>query len=132
MVMGQEQEDRILARYINHKQENGHSDISVQKAGFLIDKELVQLGASPHAVANYSSGTGCIEIMAAVSFWDKSISEAASSNNTFCLTTDAENKIHLKRKHAYFHQCQLQLYIGRDMFKFCDFVVATERHLSKE
>ena len=41
MVMGQEQEDRILARYINHKQENGHSDISVQKAGFLIDKELV-------------------------------------------------------------------------------------------
>ena len=61
MVMGQEQEDRILARYINHKRENGHSDISVEKAGF--------------------------------------------------------------------HQCQLQLYVGRDMFEFCDFVVATERHL---
>ena len=38
--MGQEQEDRILARYINHKQKNGNSDISMQKAGFLIDKEL--------------------------------------------------------------------------------------------
>ena len=40
MVMGQEQEDRILARYINHKRENGHSDISVEKAGFLIGKRL--------------------------------------------------------------------------------------------
>ena len=34
-------------------------------------------------------------------------------------------QIQLKRNHTYFHQCQLQLYVGRDIFTFCDFVVAT-------
>ena len=72
---------------------------------------------------------GCVEIKAAVSFWEKSVSEAVTSNKTFCLTTDADKAIQLKRNHAYFHQCQLQLFVGRDMFEWCDFVVATERDL---
>ena len=84
-------------------------------------------------MANYSQGGGCIEIKTAVSFWDKSISEAASSSNTFCLTADAENTIHLKRKHAYFHQCQLQLYVGRVCLSFVTLLwQRKDIYLSKE
>ena len=133
MVMGSEQEDRILVRYLQHKRENGQPDIAVQKAGFLIDKDYGWLGASPDAVVTEHSSTsrskGCVEIKAAVSFFEKSVSEAVTSNKTFCLTTDADKAIQLKRNHAYFHQCQLQLFVGRDMFEWCDFVVATERDL---
>ena len=105
----------------------------MQKAGFLIDKDYGWLGASPDAVVTEHSSTsrskGCVEIKAAVSFWENSVSEAVTSNKTFCLTTDADKAIQLKRNHAYFHQCQLHLFVGRDMFEWCDFVVATERDL---
>lgn len=29
----------------------------------------------------------------------------------------------------YFHQCQMQLYVGRDLFRWCDFIVATATDL---
>ena len=45
MVMGSEQEDRTLVRYLQHKRENGQPDIAVQKAGFIIDKDYGWLGA---------------------------------------------------------------------------------------
>ena len=81
----------------------------MQKAGFLIDKDYGWLGASPDAVVTEHSSTsrskGCVEIKAAVSFWEKSVSKAVTSNKTFCLNTDADKAIQLKRNHAYFHQC---------------------------
>ena len=65
-----------------------------------------------------NSSKGCAEIKPAVSLWDKSITEAVSSST-----------LHLKRKHIYFHQCQLQLFVGRDMFDWCDFVIATKNDM---
>ena len=47
MVMGSEQEDRILMRYLQYKRKNGQTDITVKKSGFLIDKDYGWLGASP-------------------------------------------------------------------------------------
>ena len=76
-----------------------------------------------------NSSKGCAEIKPAVSLWDKSITEAVSSSNTFCLNYDVNNTLHLKRKHIYFHQCQLQLFVGRDTFDWCDFVIATKNDM---
>jgi len=46
------------------------------------------------------------------------------------LTFDSVNqKVRLKTKHIYYHQCQLQLFVGRDIFDWCDFVVATRDDL---
>ena len=133
MLMGREQENKILSRYLHYRRENSYPELVVEKAGFLIDKEFGWLGASPDAVAILNSSRGCVEIKAAVSFWDKSISEAVGSKKaTFCLTGDEKHKIHLKKKHPYFHQCQLQLYVGRDIFEFCDFVLATQKDLFVE
>ena len=54
------------------------------------------------------------------------------SGNKFCLELDSSNVLHLKRKHVYYHQCQLQLFVSRDMSNWCDFVVATENYLFSE
>ena len=86
--MGKQQEAQVhcvLARYLHQQRENGNSDTSVQGADFLIDKEYGCLGASPVSVVTDNSSKGCAEIKAAVSLWDKSITEAVSSSNTFCL-----------------------------------------------
>ncbi len=34
-------------------------------------------------------------------------------------------QLQLKRKHQYYHQVQLQLYIGSDMHTWCDFCLFT-------
>ena len=65
-----------------------------------------------------------------MSLWDNSKSEAAGSKKaTVCLTGDETDNSHLKKKHPSFHQRHLQLYVGRDMFEFCDFVLATKKDL---
>ena len=119
---------------MHYRRENGYPELVVEKAGFLIDKAFGWLGASPDTVAILNSSRGYVEIKAAVSFWDKSISKAVGSKKaTFCLTGNEKHKIHLKKKHhPYFHQCQLQLYIARDIFEFCDFVLAIEKDLFVE
>ena len=75
MAMGKQQVAQILARYLHQQPENGNSDTSVQGADFLIDKEYGCLGASPVSVVTDNSSKGCAEIKAAVSLWDKSITE---------------------------------------------------------
>lgn len=130
MVMGKQQEVPILARYIQNKRQNGHPDITTSAAGFLVHKEHGWLGASPDAVVNDGESKGCAEFKAAVSCWEKSLTQAASSSSNFCLTFDSVNqKVRLKTKHIYYHQCQLQLFVGRDIFDWCDFVVATRDDL---
>lgn len=124
--MGKEQEPLILTRYLQHQRANGHPPMNIKSAGFLVDRELGWLGASPDAVIEDGpNGKGCAEIKTAVSKWNKSLTEAASEGS-FCLHCLNEcDQLQLKEKHIYYHQCQLQLYVGRDIFNFCDFVIAS-------
>ena len=101
IVMGKQQEAQTLARYLLQQRENGNSDTSVQGAGFLIDKVYGWLGASPHAVVTDNPSKGCAEIKAAISLWNKSIKEAVSPSNRFCLNYDVNNTLHLKEKHRF-------------------------------
>ena len=124
-LMGKDQESLILTRYLLNQKSQEHADISIGSAGFLVDKELGWLGASPDAVVDDGpDGKGCAEVKAAVSMWNVSLNEAASKSG-FCLHTNESGQLELKQKHVYYHQCQLQLYVGRDIFQWCDFVVAT-------
>jgi hypothetical protein len=50
VVMGKEQEPLILTRYLQHQRAQGHPNIALTNAGFLVDRELGWLGASPDAV----------------------------------------------------------------------------------
>lgn len=132
-LMGKQQEPIILSRYLKHQRDNGNPDISIERAGFLVDKEKSFLGASPDAVVVDSEGTsiGCVEIKAAAGNWESSIDDIITTRKgNFCLCkADNSDRIVLKSNHIYYHQCQLQLYVGRDRFRWCDFVLATKDDL---
>ena len=49
--------------------------------------------------------------------------EACKDVDFFCSMTN--QKFHLKRMHAYYHQVQLQLHVSLDYAKWCDFCVYT-------
>ena len=54
---------------------------------------------------------------------DKSPQECCHDPSFSCKWENGD--LHLKRNHQYFHQVQLQLYVGSDLFSWCDFCVYT-------
>ena len=133
MQMGKDKEQQILVRYKNYMQQLTGKNVTIESAGFLIHPEKGWLGASPDAVIVEANGLkGCVEVKTAVACWDKTIEDAIQSNRSFCLKKKENGLIALKENHNYYHQCQLQLYVGCDMFNFCDFVVATSNDIYVE
>ena len=49
--------------------------------------------------------------------------EACSDSNFYCHYKDGS--FCLKDTHEYYHQVQLQLYVGMDLYHWCDFCVFT-------
>ena len=43
-----------------------------------------------------------------------------------------DGKFRLKRNHGYYHQVQLQLYVGMDLYDWCDFCVYTLKGVAVE
>ena len=104
-------------------------EVTLQPAGFLIHPEKGTLGASPDAVVVQADGSkGCIELTTTVSCWHSTITDAATWSS-FCLKSSEAGTMGLKQNHSYYHQCQLQLYVGSDMFSVCDFVVAISKDI---
>ena len=98
----------------------------------LIKKAGGWLGASPDGrVDDGKHGTGCVEIKALAGNWDSSINDILTlRKGNFCLHKDeATSELALKTTHIYYNQCQLQLYVGRDRFNWCDFVLSTRRDI---
>ena len=94
----------------------------------MIDKEHGWLGPSPDAlISDGTLGKGCAELKALVSCWGMTIFEALNSSRNLCLELANSDKtsLKLKQKHTYYHQSQLQLFVGRDIYHWCHFVVAT-------
>ena len=89
------------------------------------------MGASADGVVHSKDGTGCVEIKAAAADWVSDIlSIVAQRKSKFCLHKDGNSaQMTLKPTHVYYHQCQLQLYVGRDKFSWSDFVLATRNNL---
>ena len=129
MQMGKEYEKQLLVRYKNHTLTLTGKEVTLEPAGFLIHPEKGWLGASPDAVVVQADGSkGCIEVKTAVSCWNSTIPDAARKSS-FCLKSNEAGTMGLKQNHIYYHQCQLQLYVGSDMFSFCDFVIATSKDI---
>ena len=47
-----------------------------------------------------------------------------AKTHKFCCELQS-GTIHLKRNHNYYHQVQLQLYVGSDLYSWCDFCIYT-------
>ena len=56
--------------------------------------------------------------------------ESLAESPQFCLSKGDDGSLHLKHNHAYYYQCQLQLYATQRLY--CDFVIWTESGLHIE
>ena len=54
--------------------------------------------------------------------------EGCNDPNFYCELVDSQ--LQLKLTHAYYHQVQLQLYVGTDLYHWCDFCIYTCKGLS--
>ena len=128
MLWGQHHESIAIQKYIASK-----NQVTVKKCGFIIHPRYGWLGASPdgHVVARLcSEAEGILEIKCPFSKWDVTPLEACQDINFYC---EAKNSaVTLKKNHAYYHPVQLQLYVGSDLYKWCDFCVYTTKGMSIE
>ena len=132
IAWGRRQESIAIKKYISRKKELG-SIVSVNKCGFIVHPTKGWLGASPDGrVEDLTSPkpNGVVEIKCPYSKRDQTPEEACSDSKFFCELVNS--KVYLKRDHSYYHQVQLQLYVGADIYDWCDFCIYTCKGVSVE
>lgn len=106
-----------------------HKDVLLNPAGFFICDEYQQLGASPDAtVMCKCCGFGCVEVKCPYLLQELTLEEFAQ-RKTSCLVHHGA-KFSLDRKHIYYYQIQLQMFITKA--KYCDFVIWSTKDLFVE
>ena len=108
-----------------------YEHVIVEKCGFIIHHDRGWLGASPDGrVKNGACNQrdGILEVKCPYSKREVSPEEACSDSNFYCELVNS--KVQLKKTHSYFHQVQLQLYVGADLYDWCDFCVYTCKGMS--
>lgn len=131
IAWGRHQEPIAIRKYISYKSTTIHSPVSVEKCGFIIHPTKGWLGASPDGRVTDSTTertNGIIEIKCPYSKREMTPEEACTDPN-FCSEL-IESKVCLKTTHSYYHQVQLQLYVGVDLYYWCDFCIYTCKGLS--
>jgi hypothetical protein len=102
--------------------------IHVHDCGLCVNPEFPYLGATPDGIVCDDGDCGIIEIKCPYTARDMSIEESLSLPG-FCLE-ERDNKICLKKTHAYYYQIQGQLMITG--VEFCDFIVYTRKEIHIE
>ena len=99
---------------------------TVEACGFIIHPHQCYLEASPDGKVKDRSSTqpdGIIEIKCPYSKRDVEPEDACKDSNFYCELKDSNICLN-------YHQVQLQLYIGSDLYSWCDFCVFTTKGLS--
>ena len=97
----------------------------VSQSGFFISTKEPWLGASPDGIV----GTGILEVKCPFTCSDCTFEAAAVAKRSFCLSKSPHG-LALKKKHQYYHQVQVQLFVTKAAF--CDFVVWSPSQLHIE
>ena len=139
LAWGRQNESVACRKYQEYMIEHGHKGHTTHPCCFIIHPTKGWLGASPDAqVVDPSCNlVGIAEFKCPYAKRDQSPYDACTDANFYGELVDG--KFQLKRRHIYFHQVQLQLYVSSDQYSFCDFCVYTPIdvavewiHLSKE
>lgn len=111
----------------------GHPGLQASPLGFVVHLEKCWLGASSDAWVTDPSFTLCKAIAELKCPYTKlGISPEESYEDTnFCCAL-VNGKVQLKRKHIYYDQVQLQLYVASDLCHWCDFCVYTTKSVVVE
>ena len=108
-----------------------HLNVLAEESGFVIHLDNGWLGSSPDGLVKGVEATdGMLEVKCSYSKHNLTPGEACSDKNFYCELHNSE--IRLKQTHTYFHQVQLQLYVGADLYGWCDFYVYTCKGMSIE
>ena len=111
----------------------GHQDIATRLCGFIVHNTFGWLGASPDAFVrdpSISCPEGIAEFKCPYSKRDIDPLIACDDPSFYCTRTG--DTIHLQETHAYYHQVQLQLYVGMDLYSWCDFCIYTKEGVAVE
>ena len=130
---GIDNESHACEAYAQHMNTNGHKGLTTRPCGFVVHPTMGWLGATPDAFVNdptYELSSGIAEFKCPYSVKDATPTEACQKPSFYC--TMVNGKLHLKRQHSYYHQVQLQLYIGMDMYHWCDFCMCTMKGVAVE
>lgn len=96
-----------------------HTESGVKKSGLVIDKGCVFLGASPDGKVHCQCcRVGILEIKCPYACRSKTLKDSLLERS-FCI----DEQFQLKKKHSYYVQVQLQMYVRQ--VGFADFVVWT-------
>ena len=126
IAWGHENELRAIAKYVTYMTKEHNSSVSVEKCGFIIHPSKGWLGASPDGRVKDPTSKHCygiIEVKCPYSKRDMTPEQACMDPNFCCGLV--ESKVCLKNNHSYYHQVQLQLYVGSDLYDWCDFCIYT-------
>ena len=98
--------------------------MNISLSGLFINTEHPFLGATPDALIECECcGPGVVEVKCPLCAEKSSIDEATENIRNFCLKKSSDDSFQLKHDHAYYYQCQLQMYVTQ--CGYCDFVVWT-------
>ena len=130
---GTKHESNACTAYVKYMRSKGHKYLTTRKCGFIIHPRMGWLGASPDAFVDDRTSllsSGIAEFKCPFSKKDVSPINACSDTNFYC---DLHNgTFRLKRNHPYYHQVQLQLFVGADLYDWCDFCVYTTKGVAVE
>ena len=101
-----------------------HQGFFMRSCGFILDKDVPYLGASPDALVECKCcGSGVLEVKCPWCAKDlQSLKDAAEGQRNFCLHVLPDgSRLQLSKDHPYYLQCQLQMHVTRN--KYYDFVV---------
>ena len=89
------------------------------------------MGASPDAFVDCECcGQGLVEIKCPLCCQEASFESTADRLRSFCLKKHPDGTFSLDTNHAYYYQCQLQLYVTKRYY--CDFIVWSNSELFVE
>ena len=118
--------------YIKYAKAHGKTKLTTSRCGFVIHPTMGWFGASPDAFvtdphSNFSNGIA--EFKCPYSKREMTPRDACQDSSFYC---SFDGNLHLKRNHHYYHQVQLQLFVGMDMYDWCDFCVYTPKGIEVE
>ena len=132
ILWGRMKEKEALSEYVHFMNSQGHV-LKVEPCGFIIHPDKGWLGASPDALVtdiSCAQQKGIAEVKCPFSKRDITPQDACKDANFYCSLVDG--RLHLNRTHPYYHQVQLQLYVGTDLYSWCDFCVFTTKGILVE
>lgn len=104
--------------------------LKTQPAGLFINPKYCWLGVTPDRLVydpSEENSNGLVEIKCPYTFRNSRLTDV-ELKRSFCSIVD--DKISLKRSHAYFYQVLGQMAIAQ--YSWCDFVVWTTKNIKKE